>query len=164
MGAPRREGSKVANVQEKILEELTRSYFMELETVMNYIANSTNLVGAKAEPIKQSLFADVAEEIGHAQTIAKRIHVLGGAVPGSGEFKPGQKTLQPPSDACDVVSVIRGVIDAEGGAVEQYKKIIGLCSEANDPVTEDMCVTLLADEEEHKRDFEGFLMEYEREM
>lgn len=154
----------MADIQQQIITELTRSYFMEIETVMNYIANSTNLVGAKAEPIKNSLLTDVAEEIGHAQTIAKRIHVLGGAVPGSGDFSFAQKSLQPPSDPCDVVSVIRGVIDAEAGAVDQYKKIIGLCSEANDPVTEDMCVTLLADEEEHKREFEGFLAEYERNM
>jgi bacterioferritin len=154
----------MSNIQQQIVEELTRSYFMEVETVMNYIANSTNLVGVKAEPIKQSLLADVAEEIGHAQMIAKRIHILGGAVPGSMDFKAAQKSLQPPSDDCDVISVIRGVIDAEGGAVVQYKKIIGLCAEASDPVTEDMCVTLLADEEEHKREFEGFLQEYEREM
>ena len=152
----------MSNVQQQIIEELTRSYFMEIETVMNYIANSTNLVGVKAEPIKNSLLADVAEEIGHAQQIAKRIHVLGGSVPGSGCFQFAQESLQPPSDPCDIVSVIRGVIDAEKGACAQYKKIIGLCGEANDPVTEDMCVTLLADEEEHQREFEGFLVEYER--
>ena len=154
----------MSNVQQKIIEELTRSYFMEIETVMNYIANSTNLVGVKAEPIKQSLLTDVTEEIGHAQTLAKRIHVLGGQVPGSGEFRSGQNSLQPPSDPCDVVSVIRGVIEAESGAIEQYKKIIALCGEVNDPVTEDVCVTLLADEEEHKREFEGFLSEYERNL
>jgi len=152
----------MSDLNARIVEELTCSYFMELETVMNYIANSTNLVGVKAEPIKQSLLADVAEEIGHAQTIAKRIHVLGGSVPGSGAFQSAQHSLQPPADPCDVLSVIRGVIEAEAGACAQYKKIIALCSEANDPVTEDMCVTLLADEEEHKRDFEGFLVEYER--
>ena len=147
---------------DEIIRELQVAYWGEIETVMNYIANSTNLVGVKAEPIKQSLLTDVTEEIGHAQTIAKRIHVLGGAVPGSGAFQSAQASLQPPADSCDVVSVIRGVIEAEAGAVAQYKKIIALCSEANDPVTEDMCITLLADEEEHKREFEGFLAEYER--
>ncbi len=150
------------SLQEQIIQELTHSYFMEIETVMNFIANSTNLVGVKAEPIKQSLLADITEEIGHAQMIAKRIHILGGAVPGSGEFQFAQRSLQPPSDSFDVVTVIRGVIEAEKAACAQYKKIIALCSEANDPVTEDMCVTLLADEEEHQREFEGFLVEYER--
>ncbi len=149
-------------LEEQIIAELTRVYFMEIETVMNFISNSTNLVGVKAEPIKKSLLADVAEEIGHAQVLARRIHVLGGSVPGSEAFRAAQHTLQPPGDPCDVVSVIKGVIDAETDAIAQYKKIIGLCSEANDPVTEDVCVTLLADEEEHKREFEGFLMEYER--
>ena len=75
----------MSSVQEQIIEELNRAYFMELETAMNFIANSINLVGVKAEPIKQSLLADVGEEIGHAQQIAKRVHILGGSVPGSGE-------------------------------------------------------------------------------
>ena len=152
----------MSSVQEQIIEELNRAYFMELETAMNFIANSINLVGVKAEPIKQSLLADVGEEIGHAQQIAKRVHILGGSVPGSGCFKFAQESLQPPSDPFDTVSVIRGVIEAEKEACAQYKKIIALCGEANDPVTEDMCVTLLADEEEHQREFEGFLVEYER--
>ena len=152
----------MGNVEQKIIAELTRSYFMELETVMNYIANSTNLVGVKAEPIKQSLLADVTEELGHAQALARRVHVLGGSVPGSAEFRAAQKSLQPPADETDIVSVIRGVIEAEAGAIAQYKKIIALCDEANDPVTQDVCITLLADEEEHKRSFEGFLVEYER--
>ena len=152
----------MSDVQQEIIRELTRSYFMEIETVMNFIANSTNLVGVKAEPIKQSLLADVTEEIGHAQTLARRIHVLGGHVPGSQTFDPAQSSLQPPSDPTDIVSVIKGVIDAETGAIAQYKKIIALCDGANDPVTEDVCVTLLADEEEHQREFQGFLQEYER--
>jgi len=32
----------------------------------------------------------------------------------------------------------------------------------DDPVTEDLCVRLLADEEEHLRLFQGYLLEYER--
>jgi bacterioferritin len=150
------------SLESRVIDELARSYFMELETVMNYIANSTNLVGVRADAIKKSLLADVMEEVGHAQTLARRIHVLGGSVPGSTHFKAAQMSLQPPSDPCDITSVIRGVIDAEAGAIAQYKKIISLCRDANDPVTEDICITVLADEEEHKREFEGFLAELAR--
>ena len=39
---------------------------MELETVMNYIANSINLDGVRAEEIKKALAANVVEELGHA--------------------------------------------------------------------------------------------------
>ncbi len=42
-----------------IIDELIKSYFMELETVVNYLANSVNLDGVRAEEIKKSLDADV---------------------------------------------------------------------------------------------------------
>jgi bacterioferritin len=146
-------------MNEELIEELTKSYWMEIETTISYIAASTNLVGVQAEPIKQSLAADVLEEIQHAQILAKRIHIIGGVIPGSMSFSAGQLTMQPTEESTDVVSVIKGVIDTEVAAINQYKKIIKLCED--DPVTEDICVTLLADEEEHLRSFQGYLYEFE---
>ena len=152
--------AKEKDKTQEIIRELTVAYFMELETVMNYIANSVHLDGVRAEEIKKSLAADVAAEIGHAQQLANRIKTIGGTMPGSMSFKPSQKSLQPPSDSTDLVTVIKGVIDAENNACAQYNKIIKLCDGA-DYVTQDMCITLLADEELHRREFKGFLMEYE---
>ena len=43
----------------QIIEELTVAYWMEIETVTNYIANSINLDGVRAEEIKKALQADV---------------------------------------------------------------------------------------------------------
>lgn len=146
---------------QEIVDQLNIAYFMELETVMNYIANSVHLDGVRAEEIKKSLGADVAAEIGHAQLIADRIKTIGGRVIGSQGFKSAQASLQPPADSTDVVAVIKGVIDAEEGACRQYSKIIKLC-DGHDYVTQDMCITILADEEQHRREFRGFLMEYEK--
>ena len=39
----------------KIIEELKVSYWMEIETVMSYLANSINLDGVRAEEIKKAL-------------------------------------------------------------------------------------------------------------
>ena len=144
-----------------IVQELIKSYFMELETVVNYIANSVNLDGVRAEEIKKSLSADVTEELNHATQLANRIKTIDGVIPGSMEFKPGQASLQPPADTTDVVAVIKGVIDAEEAAIAQYEKIIRLC-DGFDFVTQDMCITLLADEQQHRREFLGFLKEYEK--
>lgn len=146
---------------QQIIDELTVAYFMELETVMNYIANSVHLDGVRAEEIKKSLAADVTVEIDHAQQLANRIKTIGGSLPGSQSFQPSQQSLQPPADSTDVVAVIKGVIDAEDGACAQYTKIIQLC-DGIDYVTQDLCITLLADEEQHRREFRGFLMEYEQ--
>lgn len=144
-----------------IIEALTQSYWMELETVINYLANSVNLDGVRAEEIKKSLAADVQAELQHASQIADRIKTIDGRVPGSQHFHVGQKTLQPPADSTDVVTVIKGVIDAEETAIAQYEKIIRLC-DGYDFVTQDMCITLLADEQHHRREFIGFLKEYEK--
>jgi bacterioferritin len=147
--------------RKEIIELLTQAYWMEIETVINYISNSVNLDGVRAEEIKKSLGADVTAEIGHAQQFAKRIKTLYGASPGSFGFKPNQKLLQPPADTTDVVSVIKGVIDAEQGAIDHYSRIIDVC-DGVDYVTQDMVITILNDEQEHLREFEGFLKEYEK--
>jgi bacterioferritin len=147
--------------RKEIVDLLTQAYWMEIETVQSYIANSINLDGVRAEEIKKSLAADVAEELAHAREFGRRIKELYGRVPGSFEFNPSQKSLQPHGDTTDVVIVIKGVIEAEQGAIDHYMKIIRACGEA-DPVTADMVTTILADEEGHLRKFEGFLKEYER--
>lgn len=144
--------------RQEIIALLAKAYNMELETVVNYIANSEWLDGIRAKHIKDSLGADVTEEIGHAQMLAKRIKVLDGRIPGSMELKMTQNTLQPPSNSIDVLDVIKGVIDAEEAAVEHYQKIIE-ATETVDPVTQDLCIQLKGDEEEHRRMFKGFLHE-----
>src|SRR5919112_72050 len=111
----------------EIVGLLTQAYWMELETVQSYIANSVNLDGVRAEEIKKSLAADVTEELGHAQLFANRIKQLYGKVPGSFDFKASQKSLQPPADTTDVVAVIKGVIEAEQGAIDHYVKVINAC-------------------------------------
>ncbi|MDO8548873.1 MAG: ferritin-like domain-containing protein [Ignavibacteria bacterium] len=147
--------------KKKIIENLTKSYWLEIETVMNYISNSVNLDGVRAEEIKKSLAVDITEEITHAQRLAKRIKELGGTVPGSFDFKAGQKKLQTLEDTTEVVSVIEGVIEAEKGAIEQYNKLIKLC-DGVDYVTQDLCIQLLGMEESHRIEFQGFLKEYKK--
>lgn len=52
--------------------------------------------------------------------------------------------------------VVEGVLAAENEAIETYRRLIAAC-EGNDPVTQDLAIELLADEEEHRTLFEGFL-------
>ena len=139
---------------------LTRAYWMEIETVISYLSNSINPDGVRAQEIIESLKGDVQEELGHAQEFASRIKELYGVVPGSLEFTPEQSYLQPPEQQTDIVHVIKGVIQAETGAIEHYNKIIEFTEEI-DPVTNDMVIAILRDEEGHRRLFEGFLREYE---
>ncbi len=148
-----------ADKRAEIIAMLERAYWMEIETVISYITNSVNPDGIRAQEIIESLRADIQEELGHAQQFADRIKELYGTVPGSMAFTPEQTYLQPPQDTTDIVHVIRGVIEAETGAIEHYNRVIE-ATESVDPVTNDMVVAILHDEEGHRRLFEGFLKEY----
>jgi bacterioferritin len=149
----------MAATREQILASLSKAYNMELETVTNYLSNSINLDGVRADFIKQALAADIQGELTHAQQLGNRIKQLGGTVPGSMQLKMTQKTLQPLDDTTDVVDVIRGVLDAEEEAINHYKALIKL-TDGEDYVTQDLAITILADEEGHRQQFQGYLKEY----
>ena len=146
----------------RMIELLTKAYCMEIETVMSYISCSINPDGVRAQEIKESLAEDIEEELGHAKLFANRIKELYGVVPGSSSFSAEQNSLQPPAEQTDVVHVIRGVIEAETGAIEHYTSIVDE-ADGIDWVTQDMVIDILHDEQRHRRLFEGFLREYEAE-
>ena len=145
--------------KEQIIEVLRKAYNMELETVINYLSNSLHMEGVRADFIKQALAADIQGELGHATQLGNRIKQLGGSIPGSISLKMTQKGLQPQDDTTDVVDVIRGVLTAEEEAIEHYRSIIKL-TDGEDYVTQDLAITLMADEEGHRQQFQGYLKEY----
>ena len=146
--------------RKQVVALLRKAYWMEIETVMSYLSASVNLDGVRAQEVKESLSEDIEEELGHAKQFAARIKELYGVVPGSEDFAAEQSFLQPPEHQTDIVHVIRGVIKAETGAIEHYTEIIEE-TEGVDPVTQDMTIAILRDEQGHRRLFEGFLREYE---
>jgi len=128
----------------EIITELKRSYAIELETIQNYLANSIDLQGTEAEVVRKSLEEEITLKLRHARRLAKRIHILGGRLPGSLELPRDQNLLQPPLDNGDVMAVIRGVISANDTSINQYQKIINL-TEGLDYVTQDMVIDLLSE-------------------
>ena len=148
---------------DRVIEILEKAYIDEMETVMNYQTNAIVLDGVRAEEIKESLQQDIQEELNHANQLGQRLKQLDARPPGSAEFSSRQDSLQPPEDSTNVISVIRGVLDAEEDAIETYRNLVDAAEEANDPVTEDLAVTILADEEAHRTEFRGFEKEYQNE-
>ena len=144
---------------EEVVDLLKKAYNDEIETVMNYLTNSIVLDGVSAEEVKESLEADIQEELGHAEMLGNRLKQLDARPPASYEFEAHQESLQPPEDTTDVLSVIEGVLDAENDAIETYRSLIKTAGD-DDPVTEDIAVTILADEEAHRTEFRGFRKEY----
>ncbi len=149
----------MAATKEQIIASLAKAYGMEIETVANYLANSLHLDGVRADFIKQALAADIQGELAHARQLGNRIKQLGGVIPGSQSLKMAQTYLQPPADTTDVVAVIRGVLAAEEEAINHYRGLIKL-TDGEDYVTQDLAITILAAEEGHRQQFEGYLKEY----
>lgn len=147
--------------QQEIIKALQSAYWKEMETIMNYQANSINLDGIRAQEIREILESEVTDELGHSRKLGERIKELEGTVEGSFAFKAEQKSSQPPADTTDLKSVVKGVIDAETEAIEHYKYLIKL-TDGYDFVTQDLCIALLADEEKHLRVFRGFLKAIEK--
>jgi bacterioferritin len=145
---------------EEVTRLLKKAYGDELETVMNYLTNSIVLDGVRAEEIKESLQADIQEELNHAELLGNRLKQIGERPPASEAFTANQASLQPPADSTDVLAVIDGVLEAEKDAIATYRSLIDAAEAADDPVTEDLAVTILADEEAHRTEFEGFRKEY----
>jgi len=145
---------------QEVVRLLKKAYQDEIETVMNYQTNAIVLDGVRAEEIKESLQTDIQEELGHSQQLGERLKQLDEAPPGSAAFESTQDTLQPPEDTTDVIQVIEGVLDAEEDAISTYRALVDAAEDAGDPVTEDLAVTILADEEAHRSEFRGFRKEY----
>ncbi|MFC4407583.1 ferritin-like domain-containing protein [Haloarchaeobius iranensis] len=149
-------------MSDQVIQLLKQAYGDEIETVMNYMSNSIVLDGVRAEEIKESLDQDIQEELTHARQLGERLKQLDDAPPGSMAFEASQESLQPPADTTDVLAVIDGVIEAEEDAIETYRSLIHAAEAADDPVTEDLAVTLLADEEAHRTEFRGYRKEYRK--
>lgn len=144
----------------RIIELLRKAYSDEIETVMNYQTNAIILDGVRAEEIKETLQEDIQEELEHSEQLGQRLKQLGARPPSSMEFTARQESLQPPEDSTDVPAVIDGVLEAEKDAIATYRDMINAAEEADDPVTEDLAVTILSDEEAHRSEFQGFQKEY----
>jgi bacterioferritin len=145
-----------------VTDLLKQAYLDEHETVLNYMTNAIVLDGVRAEEIKESLQTDIQEELTHAEQLGQRLKQLDERPPASGEFEASQHSLQPPEDSTDVLSVIEGVLDAEEDAIATYRSLIQAAEAEDDPVTEDLAVTILADEEAHRTEFKGYRKEYKR--
>ncbi|WP_277543094.1 ferritin-like domain-containing protein [Haloarcula laminariae] len=150
----------MTSTTDEVITVLQSAYLEELETVMNYRTNSIVLDGVRAQEIKESLEEDIQEELTHAELLGQRLKQLDARPPGSAEFTAQQESLQPPEDSTDVLAVIRGVLDAEEDAISTYRELVDLAREADDPVTEDLAVEILGDEEAHRTEFRGFEKEY----
>ncbi|HWF73000.1 MAG TPA: ferritin-like domain-containing protein [Solirubrobacteraceae bacterium] len=152
------EGEQDEDQQRAILELLTRAYWMEIETVMNYIAASIGQDGGGGLAVRTALKEGVEEEVEHARALGRRIQELHGVVPDDGGLAAGEEQRQPLGRQTDVTSTIEAVVATETSAIRHYLRIMHL-SARFDADTSALALNILRDEQRHLRLFEGYLRE-----
>jgi bacterioferritin len=153
---------RVDMADDEVIDLLQEAYNDEIETVMNYLTNSVVLEGVSAEEVKESLRTDAKqEELRHAERIGDRLKELGSRPPASFDFEAKQDALQPPDNPGDILTVIDGVIEYENDAIDTYRSLMEAAQDADDPVTEDLAIEILGEEESHRSEFKSFRREYE---
>jgi hypothetical protein len=98
---------------------LTQSYGLELEAVLNWLANRNSLECVRADELKRSLAADVQKELRYPVCIDNRIKTLVGKVSERFDFRPCPTSIQPCFEFTDLVRVIKGLIGWRGAEIAQ---------------------------------------------
>lgn len=142
-----------------IVELLTRAYWMEIDTVMNYIAASMSEEGARGLAVRAALKDGVEEEVGHARALGRRIQELHGLVPGVGALAGDEEHPQPFGRQADVATMIEAVVATETSAVRHYMRIMRATAQIDED-TNALALAILRDEQRHLRLFQGYLRDF----
>ncbi|HWC85844.1 MAG TPA: ferritin-like domain-containing protein [Solirubrobacteraceae bacterium] len=144
--------------QRAVVELLTRAYWMEIETVMNYLAASMSQDGTRAVAVRAALARGVEEEVKHTLALGRRIQELHGVVPDDRALPSDAGYPHTLDRAADVRALVESVVAAEMGAVRHYSRIMRATARL-DRDTHALALDILRDEQRHLRLFEGYLRE-----
>lgn len=127
----------------------------ELVCVLRYKRHHFTAHGLTSPAIAEEFAVHATEEMGHADRLARRIVQLGGEP----DFSP--ETLLQRSHAGydatpELASMIRANLVAERVAVESYSQLVRLVGD-RDPSTRRLLEDILADEQRHADELQGWL-------
>ena len=129
----------------------------ELVCVLRYKRHHFTAHGIASPAIAEEFAVHANEEMGHADRLARRIVQLGG----DPDYSP-DTLLQRSHAAYDATpelgSMIRANLVAERVAVESYSQLVRLVGD-RDPSTRRMLEDILADEQRHADELQGWLAE-----
>jgi bacterioferritin len=150
------ERSSAAWTQE-LVQLLNGALATELVCVLRYKRHHFTARGLPSPHIAEEFAVHAAEEMGHADRLAKRIVQLGGQP----DFDPD--TLTQRSHASydaqpSLQAMIEANLAAERVAIETYGQLIRLVGDI-DPTTRRLLEDILADEQQHADELEGWLGE-----
>ena len=106
-----------------LLTGLNEALNRELSTIIRYLLQGSMIRGRRNQSLRQMYREEVVDEIGHAQYLADKIVMLGGAPKVNPDLAP------PPSDVEDM---IKNDLAKEESDVAHYKKLAELADQSGD--------------------------------
>ena len=138
-----------------VIKLLNEALATELVCVLRYKRHYFMAKGIHSDPVKAEFLAHAAEEMVHADLLAKRIVELGGAP----NFSPDGLSARSHAEYVEgdtLNAMIREDLIAERIAIESYREMIAYLAD-HDPTTQKMLKEILAGEEEHADDLASLL-------
>ena len=141
--------------RENVLKMLNDALATELVCVLRYKRHYFMAAGIHAAPVAAEFLQHAAEEMSHADLIAKRIIELRGEP----NFSPDGLAARSHAEYVEgdsLKSMIKEDLIAERIAIESYREMIAYLGD-QDPTTHRMLEGILASEEEHADDLSSLL-------
>ncbi len=138
-----------------LVKLLNDSLATELVCVLRYKRHHYTAHGLASPQIAAEFAVHAAEEMGHADRLARRIVQLGGKP----DFTPdtlSQRSHAAYDDAGALTAMIQANLDAERVAIEGYSQLVRLVGD-RDPTTRRLLEDILADEQQHADELRGWL-------
>ena len=129
----------------------------ELVCVLRYKRHHFTAHGLASPRIAEEFAVHALEEMGHADRLARRIVQLGGE-PDLAPDTLLQRSHAPYDSSLLLKDMIRVNLTAERVAIEAYSQLVRLVGD-RDPGTRRLLVDILADEQKHADELEGWLVE-----
>ncbi len=129
----------------------------ELVCVLRYKRHHYTAHGLASPRIAEEFAVHAAEEMAHADRLARRIVQLGGAP----DFAPDTLSARshvPYDGAAGLKAMIASNLSAERVAIESYGQLVRLVG-TRDPSTRRLLEDILADEQKHAEELLGWLTE-----
>ena len=140
---------------ETVIRLLNEALATELVCVLRYKRHYFTAKGIHSDSVKAEFLAHAAEEMAHADRIAKRIIELGGEP----NFSPDGLSARSHAEYVEgdtLNAMIKEDLIAERIAIESYREMITYLAD-HDPTTQRMLKEILAMEEEHAEDLASLL-------
>lgn len=138
-----------------LIKLLNDSLATELVCILRYKRHHFTAHGLASPRIAEEFAVHATEEMTHADRLARRIVQLGGQP----DFSPDSLTQRSHAsydDGLELKAMIQANLVAERVAVEGYGQLVRLVGE-RDPTTRRMLEDILADEQRHAEELQGWL-------